>query len=387
MSLAAIPVYLLCRRLGLGSRTALLAAVAAVAAPDLLYAGYVTADAIGYLLALAAIDRAVAAISRPSGRSTAAFLLLATLATLDRVQYAALLVAVVPAAIAAERSARRAVRRHAVLIVLGTVLVAGGLVLSQVGPYAAVASFRLDAGTASWVPRSFWGLALACGAVVVPGAVTWLAHELWSQTDGARSAFAAITASLVLALVAASALMADQTGSERFFERYLMVLLPLVVVAFACWADGGARAVRAAGAVALAITVAAMVAPVSSLVAGQGRADSPFLLAIGRLEDAIGVGSASLTIALGATVAASARRRDRAPWSRTGTAAHDCALRGRLGRRARRRPPTVGDDGRDGDRRPRLDRRHRRWSRRARPRGRLRPRHLDGAGAPEPLGA
>jgi asparagine N-glycosylation enzyme membrane subunit Stt3 len=44
MSLAAVPVYLLCRRIGLGAEFGLGAAAAAVAAPDLLFANFVLAD-------------------------------------------------------------------------------------------------------------------------------------------------------------------------------------------------------------------------------------------------------------------------------------------------------------------------------------------------------
>lgn len=304
MSLAAIPVYLLCRRLGLSLRTSLLAAAAAVAAPDLLYTGYVTADAIGYLLALVAVERGVRALSSPGPGASTAFLVAAALATLDRIQYALLLVAAIPAALAVERRLGRAVRRHALVLVAGALLVAAGAALTQVGPYATVATFRPDLGTAEWVPRTLWGLALACGATVVPGALTWLACELRAPTSPARAAFAGLTASLVGLLAAAAAAMADQTGSERFFERYLMLLLPLVVVAFACWAAAGARALRASVALALGLTVVAAVSPVSSLAAGQGRADSPFLLAVGRLEEAVGVGSASLVVALAATGAA-----------------------------------------------------------------------------------
>src|SRR5438309_5953562 len=44
MSLAAIPLYLLCRRLGLGQWLALGAAAVALASPDLLFASFVLSD-------------------------------------------------------------------------------------------------------------------------------------------------------------------------------------------------------------------------------------------------------------------------------------------------------------------------------------------------------
>ena len=66
MSLAAVPVFLLCRRLGLGERTAVAAGAFTVALPSLTWASYVTADAIAYPLALAAFCALIALLDRPS---------------------------------------------------------------------------------------------------------------------------------------------------------------------------------------------------------------------------------------------------------------------------------------------------------------------------------
>src|SRR2546423_4175655 len=66
MSLAAIPVYLLCRRLGLSAAFGLGAAAIAVAAPDLLFANFVLADPIAYPLALTAVWLGVRALDRPT---------------------------------------------------------------------------------------------------------------------------------------------------------------------------------------------------------------------------------------------------------------------------------------------------------------------------------
>src|SRR5213078_4198187 len=68
MSLAAIPVFLLTRRLGLGPTLALVAAALAVASPDLFYVSYVTADPLAYPLVLTSLYSGVCALSRPSRR-------------------------------------------------------------------------------------------------------------------------------------------------------------------------------------------------------------------------------------------------------------------------------------------------------------------------------
>src|SRR5205085_3192828 len=54
MSLAAVPIYLLTRRLGLGTGLSLVAGALAVASPDLFFVSFVLADPLAYPLALAA---------------------------------------------------------------------------------------------------------------------------------------------------------------------------------------------------------------------------------------------------------------------------------------------------------------------------------------------
>ena len=89
MSLAAIPVFLLARRLGLGGRVALALAAFTVLVPDLLYASFVSSEALAYPLVLASVyaadDRAIAA---PTRRAQVVFVALAVLAVVARVQFA-----------------------------------------------------------------------------------------------------------------------------------------------------------------------------------------------------------------------------------------------------------------------------------------------------------
>ncbi len=302
MSLGAIVVYVLARELGIREWSAVGAAAVTLASPDLLYAGYVTADAIGYLLALLAILAAVRAIAFPSFAGQGWFVVAAGLATLARAQYAALFVAAAIAALVVERGRlRRLLSRHWLL--LGTPLVAAMSIAAtgQLGRYSTLTSFHLAGGTLGWIPASAFVLALATGVVVVPGAVAWAAHELVRPQDNVRHAFAAVAVALIGTLLLAAALIASQTVSDRFFERYLMIAAPLVVVSFCCWM-AEARPWRSAAlgtAVVLAIAVARF--PLSDYTAGQGRSDSPLLLAVGQLEGTVGVGNASLVTALAAT--------------------------------------------------------------------------------------
>jgi len=86
MSLAAVPMFLLCRRLGLAERTAVIAGAFAVALPSLTWASYLTADAIGYTLALTAFWAVIALLDRPSRRLQVLLPVLCGAATLARVQ-------------------------------------------------------------------------------------------------------------------------------------------------------------------------------------------------------------------------------------------------------------------------------------------------------------
>ena len=66
MSLAAVPVFMLARRLGLSGRVSLALAALAVLVPDLVYASFVSSEALAYPLVLAAVCAATAALARPT---------------------------------------------------------------------------------------------------------------------------------------------------------------------------------------------------------------------------------------------------------------------------------------------------------------------------------
>ena len=299
MGLGAVVVYALARRLGVRAWTAVAAAAVALASPDLLYAGYVTADALGYLLALTALYVVVGTLERPSVRGQALFLGVAGLAAFARLQYVALFVAAAVGAVTVERAGiRRVVRRHWLIVatpILGGLAVALG---GSLGRYASVTSFGVSTETLRWIPVSAVLLAAAAGAIIAPGAVAWTASQLARPTSPAALAFASTAATLMTVLVLASALFATETGSPRFFERYLMTGIPLAAVCFCCWMQEGRPWRGLALGVVAVLGVAFVRVPVSEYAAGMGRADSPFLLGVSRLESLIGVGGASLTVSL-----------------------------------------------------------------------------------------
>ena len=90
MSLAVVPVFLLARRLGIGTQLALVLAGLAVLVPDMVYAGWIVAEPFAYPLVLSAVAVGTVALARPRPRLQLAFLALAGLATFARIQFVVL---------------------------------------------------------------------------------------------------------------------------------------------------------------------------------------------------------------------------------------------------------------------------------------------------------
>jgi hypothetical protein len=327
MSLAAIPVYLLARRLDLGTKASLALALFAVAIPDLLYASWIVTEPIAYPLALAAVLAGTAALVRPSPRTQIAFLAFAGLATFARIQFVVLplcFVAALALVGARERRVRLAVREQVLVLgffalVLAAVLATGpGRVL---GYYHGV--LDLDVGVGSvlgWLGSQALVLAYASGWILVPGALLGLALAFWAPVSRTELAFAALSVFVTLGLLFEGALYAA-SGGNRVQERYFFYALPFVAMLFLLYARRGwphrvPHALLAAG-----LVIVSMRVPLSGFAASEGKTNSPLLFATGALERAVGdVGLASLVIAAGAAlfslagVAAMFRLRARTPF-------------------------------------------------------------------------
>jgi hypothetical protein len=294
MSLAAVPVYLLARRLSLSAGYALACGAFALLIPDLVYASYTLADPVAYPFALGAIAAGVAALERPSWRRHLIFFALAGLATFARVQYVVLPVAYAAAAVAVDR---RRIRRLLVWSV--PLLAVGALAGSQVlGYYSHVVDLHVGRQLVHWASTDLFLLALASGVVLVPGALVALARPK-GRTE---TAFAALVSVFAAALLFEAALYASN-GSARFQERYLFSLLPLVPIAFGLYVKHGRPAQRAVLALSILLSALAARVPLSGYAAASGKTDSPFLNAVFRLERVVGTANGSLAVALLVAVA------------------------------------------------------------------------------------
>jgi len=302
MSLAAVPAYLLARRVGLSTRYSLACGVFAVALPDLVFSSYTLADPIGYPLALGAIAAAVWAIETRAPRAQLTFVALAGLAALARIQYVALPLAFVVAAVVVDR--RRVLRAHALPLALLTTPVAAAAMLGPsriLGYYSGIANLGVGLDVARWGVNDLFLLALASGVVLVPGALVGLLHA----RGRAELAFAGVAVAFAGAvLVEASLYAAD--GSNRFQERYLFALLPLVPVAFGLYLKHGRPWPRVVAGISLVFVALAARVPLSGFAAGDGKTDSPFLVAVYQLEQAVGNANGALVVAALVTLAAGA---------------------------------------------------------------------------------
>jgi hypothetical protein len=299
MSLAAIPAYLIARRLGVGERASLACAAVAVASPGMLYAGFLLSEPLAYPLALTAVYAGVRALETPSLRTQAAFLTWTGLTMFARVQYVVLLLAFAGAALCLDPL--RAVKRWP--LVAG-VLAAGAALGLAIGPahfigvYAGGASRGWSVATLfTWFGRDALLVAYSAGWILVPAGIVGLTC---ARTRVER-AYAAFVALLVTGLLLEAGWVAA-IQSRRFEERYLVLVAPLLAVSFALWAARGAPRKVVVGIATFLLLVFSMRVPLSSYEGFGDKDGSPMLMAVSRLEQLVGVADASLVMALAAAL-------------------------------------------------------------------------------------
>jgi hypothetical protein len=300
MSLAAVPAYLLARKLNLTHRYAILCASFAVAIPDLVRSAYVMAGSITYPLVLFALYAGLLALDQPGTRRDLIFVGLAGLAVAARLEYVSLFLGFGIAAVALER--RRVLRLHPLL---GTGLGLAALAIAvqphrALGYYSGVLGLHVGLATVRWVMIDLFLLALASGVVLVPGALVALLQPA-GRIEAAFALFVTATGSVI---VIEAALFAAN-GSERFQQRYLVALIPLVPVAFGLWQRRGDR-MRLGVVIVAAVLMAALAAvPLSGYAIGSSAMDSAFLFAVAELERLLGTsGGAALVAGIGSLAAA-----------------------------------------------------------------------------------
>ena len=302
VSLAAIPAYLLAKRLGVAPWLAVAVAALAVAVPDGVYASSMLADPLAYPLVLASIYLGVCLVERSTLGLQVAFALASALAVLARVQYAVVPLAVLGAELVADRfrvlvSLRRTWLALVLLAAPPAVLFAALGSRRVLGVYSHGDHALHPGSLVHWVAREAMLLAYASGWVLVPGALAALALSLVRPARRADLAFAVTTLLLGAALLLEAAQIAD-TDSQRFQERYLFALVPLLAVAFGLYVKRGLPWRLPVGLCSAALLLLAARVPLSGYAAAHNKDDSPTLWAVLRFEALVSVGNGALAVAL-----------------------------------------------------------------------------------------
>jgi hypothetical protein len=303
-SLAAIPAYLLTRKVGLSRWWGLGVAALAVALPDGVYASTMLSDPLAYPLVLGAVYAGVCMVEDSTPLRQLAFAALSALAVLARIQYVVVPLAVLGAQLVADRfRVMQSVRR--VWLSLVVLVVPPALLFATLGSERVLGGYTEAGHTVDfvsllhWLGRDAMLLVYASGWVIVPGALAGLAFTLVRPRNRAELAFAVTTVLLSAALLLEAAQIAG-ADSQRFQERYLFALVPLLAIAFGLYVRRGLPGRIAVGLAAAALLLLAARVPLSGYAAAHGKDDSPTLWAVLRLEGLVSVGNGALAIALAA---------------------------------------------------------------------------------------
>jgi 4-amino-4-deoxy-L-arabinose transferase-like glycosyltransferase len=316
MSLAAIPAYVLARRV-VGPWLSLVAAVLAVSLPSLVYTGTVMTENVFYPVFLAVALVFVLALERPTAAWQVLLLVGIGIAFATRAQA----IALVPAALTAplllaffrRESLRVAVSRFRVLYALvlggGVVVVVAQLARGRspsdlFGAYSVV-------GESDYDPLEVLRFLLYHAAEldlylgIVPVAATIVLAARARSLDPPLQALLAVALSATLWLLLVVSAFAS-VFAQRIQERNLFVVAPLFLVLLLAWVERGATRPRvvtlAAGGVAAALVLAI---PFERFIETSALSDTLMLLPWWNVQDHVTLEwVAELALLLAAALAA-----------------------------------------------------------------------------------
>lgn len=298
MSLAAIPAYLLARRV-LGKWEALAVAVLTVAVPSMLYTGVLMTENAFYPLFLCAALALVAYLETPGWKRALLVLAVAALCYLTRAQAVALVPALLTAPLLHGFYERRSLRSVVVgthrflygLVTAGVVVVVvaqvarGRSVLGVLGAYRAATDSSYSAGEVlRWLFRHVAELDLYLG--VIPFAALLLIALQGRSLPPRARAFTAAAVTLTFWLLLVVAMFASQPSVARIEERNMFYVAPLFFVALLLFVRRDA--VRAWKPAIFAAAVAAALPgllPYEKLIGVPAISDTLALIPWWRLQD------------------------------------------------------------------------------------------------------
>ena len=254
MASAAIPVYLLARRIDVGRLASLWVAFLAVATPWIVLASFLMTAVLAYPVFCWAILALTVAVQRRSTSWDLLAIASVGLAVLARTQFAVLAIVFVVAVVAdallesaAAGNRGSAVPRAAGLELLRTRRVLVALVLagaaalavvlamgdasSLLGTYGVTTSgIRLDTGLVRLAFEHLATLALATAVLPFVVGSAWLLDRLRPSSPPAVRAFASVGCAAVLLVTFEVASFTQRFGAGEVSDRYIFYLLPIVLV-------------------------------------------------------------------------------------------------------------------------------------------------------------
>jgi glycosyltransferase involved in cell wall biosynthesis len=298
MSLTAIPVYFLARRL-VSPLWSLLAAALAVAVPSMMYTGTLMTETVFYPIFVCVALALVLALERPTVIRQLVLLALCLLAFLTRSQAIVLVPAVATAPLLLawldRRRLVRVVKEFRVVYAALLVAVVGVLVVELargkspfdvLGSYSVTghASYRPDQ-VLKWLLYHVSELDLYLG--VVPFAALLLLTALGRSLDRPLRVFLAATVPLTVWLLLEVAAFASAL-SPRVEERNMFYVAPLFLIALLAWIERGMpRPARAAAVCAVVAAALPGALPYHELIGTSAEADTLALLPLWWLQEAV----------------------------------------------------------------------------------------------------
>jgi glycosyltransferase involved in cell wall biosynthesis len=315
MSLTAIPVYLLARRV-LTPLPSLFAAVLAVAVPSMMYTGTLMTETVFYPVFVCVALALVFVLERPTLLRQVVLLALCLLAFLTRTQAIVLVPAVATAPLLLVWLDRRRLRMLADFRALYGILLGAVVAVLVVqfarghSPYDVLGSYSVTGDTTyrpgqvvKWVLYHLAELDLYLA--VVPFAALLLLTALGRSLDRPLRIFLAATLPLTGWLLLEVAAFASAL-SPRVEERNLFYVAPLFLIALLAWIDRGLpRPPRPAAVAAVLAAALPGVLPYHTLIGPSAESDTLALMPLWWLQETVvGLNTiAVVVVAVGALVA------------------------------------------------------------------------------------
>ena len=255
MSSAAVPAYLLTRRVTQSVRLSYVVAALTICIPWIAISSFLMTEVVAYPVFVWAALALHHALVAPRPRHDALLLFALGVAILARTQFAVFLLAVPFALLIHEfafapqsslrprlaATARGVVSVHRVLAVayaclllaaLG--LLAAGRLSSALGTYSVTAEGNLfPSGMAHSLVEHLAPIGLGMGILPFVVGIAWLGTAVVRSRTREQHAFAALAVVVILALLLEVTSYDLRFGQGRLHDRYLFYVVPLVLVAFA----------------------------------------------------------------------------------------------------------------------------------------------------------